>query len=41
VELFEERLPDVRPERGTARFAFHLPMPGVARIRLSRAGFAG
>ncbi len=40
-ELFEERLPDVRPERGTARFAFHLPMPGVARIRLSRAGFAG
>ena len=40
-ELFEERLPDVRAERGTARFAFHLPMPGVARIRLSPAFGSG
>ncbi|HEX9518302.1 MAG TPA: hypothetical protein VF940_19220 [Streptosporangiaceae bacterium] len=40
-ELFEERLPDVRPERGTARFAFHLPMPGAARIRLSPAVGSG
>jgi xylan 1,4-beta-xylosidase len=34
-QLFEDRLPDVRPEHGAARFAFDLPMPGVARIRLS------
>jgi xylan 1,4-beta-xylosidase len=34
-ELHEERLPDVVPERGTTRFDFRLPMPGVARIRLS------
>jgi len=40
-ELFEKRLPDVRPERGTARFSFHLPMPGVVRIRLSPISPAG
>lgn len=34
-ELFEQRLPDVRPEQGTARFDFRLPLPGIARIRLS------
>jgi xylan 1,4-beta-xylosidase len=34
-ELHEERLPDVVPERGTTRFDFRLPMPGVARIRLT------
>ncbi|HUY47611.1 MAG TPA: hypothetical protein VMV92_18075 [Streptosporangiaceae bacterium] len=38
-ELHEERLPDVRPDRGTARFDFDLPMPGVTRIRLT-AGVA-
>jgi xylan 1,4-beta-xylosidase len=36
--LHSERLPDVRPDRGTARFDLDLPMPGVARIRLSPAG---
>jgi xylan 1,4-beta-xylosidase len=35
-ELHEERLPDVTPEGGTASFSFHLPMPGIARIRLIR-----
>jgi hypothetical protein len=34
-ELHEERLPDVLPERGTARFDFDLPLLGIARIRLS------
>jgi xylan 1,4-beta-xylosidase len=34
-ELHEERLPDVAPADGTARFDFPLPMPGVTRIRLS------
>ncbi len=34
-ELFEERLPDVRPAGGTACFDFDLPMPGIVRIRLS------
>lgn len=33
--LHEERLPDVRTPDGTARFRIDLPMPGVARIRLS------
>jgi xylan 1,4-beta-xylosidase len=33
--LHTERLPDVTPDRTAARFSFHLPMPGVARIRLS------
>ncbi|MDR2987273.1 MAG: hypothetical protein LBV34_20800 [Nocardiopsaceae bacterium] len=33
--LHTGRLPDVSPDRGTARFALELPMPGVARIRLS------
>jgi hypothetical protein len=39
-ELHEERLSDVTAEGGTARFAFDLPMPGVARIRLSGPGSA-
>jgi xylan 1,4-beta-xylosidase len=34
-ELYTERLPDVRPAAGPARFEFDLPMPGIARIRLS------
>ena len=35
-ELHEERLPDiVASGDGSARFDFRLPMPGVARIRLS------
>lgn len=33
--LHEERLPDVTPQDGTARFRIELPMPGVARIRLT------
>ncbi|HEY8828769.1 MAG TPA: hypothetical protein VIM17_13535 [Jatrophihabitantaceae bacterium] len=33
--LDEQRLPDVTPSAGTAHFDFPLPMPGVARIRLS------
>jgi xylan 1,4-beta-xylosidase len=40
-ELFEKRLPDVRPVRGTARFSFQVPMPGVVRIRLSPTSPAG
>jgi xylan 1,4-beta-xylosidase len=35
--LDEEQLPDVRPESGAAHFDFTLPMPAVARIRLSAA----
>jgi xylan 1,4-beta-xylosidase len=35
--LHEERLPDINPDRRTARFEFALPMPGVARIRLTAA----
>ncbi len=38
--LHEERVADVTPEGGTARFAVDLPMPGVVRIRLSGAGSA-
>lgn len=34
--LDEEHLPTITAEGGTARLAFALPMPGVARIRLSR-----
>jgi xylan 1,4-beta-xylosidase len=34
-ELYTERLPDVRPDAGTAHFEFDLPMPGIARLRLS------
>jgi xylan 1,4-beta-xylosidase len=37
-ELHEERLSDVTGEGGLASFSFHLPMPGVARIRLSAGG---
>ncbi|MHB1594283.1 MAG: GH39 family glycosyl hydrolase [Streptosporangiaceae bacterium] len=33
--LHEERLPDVTPDAGTARFHLELPMPGVARVRMS------
>jgi xylan 1,4-beta-xylosidase len=33
--LYEEQLPDVVPDSGAAQFAFDLPMPGVARIRLT------
>ncbi len=33
--LHAERLGDVTPDDGTARFTFDLPMPGIARIRLS------
>ncbi len=40
-ELHEERLPDVTPDRGAASFGFQLPMPGIARIRLSAAGRGG
>lgn len=34
-ELYDRPLPEVRPADGTASFAFDLPMPGVARIRLT------
>jgi xylan 1,4-beta-xylosidase len=34
-ELHEEQLADVKPEDGTVHVDFDLPMPGVARIRLS------
>jgi len=34
-ELYEQALTDVKPEGGTAQFDFTLPMPGIARIRLS------
>lgn len=33
--LHEERLPDVTPAAGKAHFNFALPMPAVARLRLS------
>jgi xylan 1,4-beta-xylosidase len=33
--LYTELLPDVTPDRGAARFDIDLPMPGIARIRLS------
>jgi xylan 1,4-beta-xylosidase len=33
--LYQERLPDARAVGGTARLEFDLPMPGIARIRLS------
>ena len=33
--LHDEQLPSVRPDGGTATFELELPMPGVARIRLS------
>ena len=33
--LHEERLPDVAPDRSAAQLDLDLPMPGVARIRLS------
>ena len=34
-ELWTESLPPVTPADGTARFRFHLPMPGVVRLRLT------
>jgi xylan 1,4-beta-xylosidase len=33
--LYEQPLPDVTPDGGSAQFGFDLPMPGIARIRLS------
>jgi len=33
--LHEEQLPEVIPDDGIARFGFRLPMPGIARIRLT------
>ena len=36
-ELYEERLPDIAPGRHLAELNFAVPMPGVARIRLSPA----
>jgi hypothetical protein len=33
--LHTERLADVSPDQGMATFDLELPMPGVARIRLS------
>jgi xylan 1,4-beta-xylosidase len=33
--LHEERLPDITPDDAAAHFDFHLPMPGVVRIRLA------
>jgi xylan 1,4-beta-xylosidase len=33
--LHEEQLPGVTPDGGVASFDFHLPMPGIVRIRLS------
>jgi xylan 1,4-beta-xylosidase len=37
-ELYEEDLPNITAKDGTARLDFALPLPGVARIRLSRGG---
>ncbi len=37
-ELYEEQLPDFRPDGGAASLSFDLPMPGVARIRVRRPG---
>ncbi len=41
-ELYTERLPDIQQDaeaadRGTARFVFSLPMPGIVRIRLEES----
>jgi xylan 1,4-beta-xylosidase len=36
--LHTQRLPDLTLDGHTAKFSFHLPMPGVARIRLSAGG---
>jgi xylan 1,4-beta-xylosidase len=36
-ELYEERLPDIAAQQHVAELNFALPMPGVARIRLSPA----
>jgi hypothetical protein len=36
-ELYEEDLPDVAAQQHVAELNFALPMPGVARIRLSPA----
>lgn len=33
--LYQERLPDVQPADGEATVTFFIPMPGVARLRLS------
>jgi xylan 1,4-beta-xylosidase len=34
-QLYERQLPDVTPVKGTARIDVELPMPGVARIRIT------
>jgi xylan 1,4-beta-xylosidase len=36
--LYEEQLPAISPDDGTACFGFRLPMPGIARIRLTAGG---
>lgn len=36
--LHEEQLPAISPGDGTACFGFRLPMPGIARIRLTTGG---
>ncbi|MEP6696588.1 MAG: hypothetical protein ABJA34_06885 [Pseudonocardiales bacterium] len=37
-ELYREPLPHVTPEDGTAHFEMAVPLPGVARVRLSPTG---
>ncbi len=39
--LHEEPLPAVTPQHGTAAFEITLPMPGVARVRLTAGSTAG
>jgi xylan 1,4-beta-xylosidase len=39
-QLHEHQLPDVTPVNGTARLDVELPMPGVARIRMTNKGNA-
>jgi hypothetical protein len=36
-QLHTEPLPPAEPKAGSAAFAFELPMPGVARIRIEPA----
>ncbi len=40
-ELFDERLPDVTPRQGATSFEIMLPLPGVARVRLTPGDTAG
>jgi xylan 1,4-beta-xylosidase len=37
-QLSEQPMPDITPVRGSIRFTLDLPLPGVARIRLSAPG---